>query len=63
MSLVAAKMEPAAKAAIIEGLTQALAETAVTTVKAQNFHWNDCQHGDVAGIAVLHYDSTMCCNR
>lgn len=40
MGLVAAKMEPAAKAAIIEGLTQALAETAVTTVKAQNFHWN-----------------------
>jgi len=40
MGLVAAKMEPEAKVAIAEALTQALAETAVTTVKAQNFHWN-----------------------
>lgn len=40
MGLIAAKMEPEAKAAIIDGLTQVLAETAVTTVKAQNFHWN-----------------------
>jgi len=40
MTLIAAKMEPKAKAAVVEGLTQSLAETAVTTVKAQNFHWN-----------------------
>jgi starvation-inducible DNA-binding protein len=40
MGLIAAKMEPTAKAAVVEGLTQALAETAVTTAKAQNFHWN-----------------------
>ncbi|MEO0635283.1 MAG: DNA starvation/stationary phase protection protein [Pseudomonadota bacterium] len=40
MSLVAAKIEPSAKAEIVEGLTQALAETAVETLKSQNFHWN-----------------------
>ncbi|MEL6735125.1 MAG: DNA starvation/stationary phase protection protein [Pseudomonadota bacterium] len=40
MTLIAAKLEPKAKAALVEGLTQSLAETAVTTVKAQNFHWN-----------------------
>ena len=40
MALVAAKMEPTAKEEIVEGLTQALAETAVETMKAQNFHWN-----------------------
>lgn len=40
MGLVAAKIEPAAKAEIVEGLTQGLAETAVETLKAQNFHWN-----------------------
>ncbi|MEL6504932.1 MAG: DNA starvation/stationary phase protection protein [Pseudomonadota bacterium] len=40
MALIAAKMEPDAKAAIVEGLTQGLADTAVTTAKAQNFHWN-----------------------
>ncbi|MER0236653.1 DNA starvation/stationary phase protection protein [Fulvimarina sp. MAC8] len=40
MGLVAAKMEPNAKEEIVEGLTQALAETTVTTMKAQNFHWN-----------------------
>ncbi len=33
-------LAPDAKAEIIEGLTQSLAETAVTTMKAQNFHWN-----------------------
>lgn len=40
MGLVAAKIEPSAKQEIVEGLTQALAETAVETLKAQNFHWN-----------------------
>ena len=29
-----------AKQAIVDGLTQALAETSVTMMKAQNFHWN-----------------------
>lgn len=40
MGLVAAKIEPTAKQDIVEGLTQALAETSVETMKAQNFHWN-----------------------
>lgn len=40
MGLVAAKIDPTAKEEIVEGLTQALAETAVATMKAQNFHWN-----------------------
>ena len=40
MGLVAAKIEPTAKEEIVDGLTQALAETAVETTKAQNFHWN-----------------------
>jgi starvation-inducible DNA-binding protein len=40
MSLIAAKIEPSAKLEIVEGLTQALAETAVETLKSQNFHWN-----------------------
>lgn len=31
---------PNAKAEIIEALNQSLAETAVETTKAQNFHWN-----------------------
>jgi starvation-inducible DNA-binding protein len=31
---------PDAKQDIIEGLTQSLAETAVLTMKAQNYHWN-----------------------
>lgn len=29
-----------ARVAIVEGLTQALAETAIATTKAQTFHWN-----------------------
>ncbi len=37
---VATSFEPSALAEIVEGLTQALAETSVTTMKAQNFHWN-----------------------
>ena len=40
MALVAAKIEPTAKEEIVNGLTQALAETSVETMKAQNFHWN-----------------------
>ncbi|MBZ8132099.1 Dps family protein [Afifella sp. IM 167] len=40
MGLVAAKIEPGAKQDIVEGLTQAVAETAVVMSKAQNFHWN-----------------------
>jgi len=40
MGLVAAKIEPSAREDLVGGLTQALAETALTTTKAQNFHWN-----------------------
>ncbi|WP_026380385.1 Dps family protein [Afifella pfennigii] len=40
MGLVAAKIEPGAKQDLVEGLTQAVAETAVAMSKAQNFHWN-----------------------
>ncbi|GGD32953.1 Dps family protein [Aureimonas glaciei] len=40
MGLTAAKIEPSAKQELVEGLTQALAETSVETMKAQNFHWN-----------------------
>jgi len=40
MGLVAAKIEPNAKEEIVNGLTQALAETNIETLKAQNFHWN-----------------------
>ncbi|MEM6677173.1 MAG: DNA starvation/stationary phase protection protein [Pseudomonadota bacterium] len=40
MSNLATELESNALEAIIDGLTQALAETAVTTMKAQNYHWN-----------------------
>lgn len=40
MGFVAAKIEPTAKEEIVNGLTQVLAETAIETLKAQNFHWN-----------------------
>ena len=40
MASVASKLETAAVEEIVNGLTQALAETAVETMKAQNFHWN-----------------------
>jgi starvation-inducible DNA-binding protein len=40
MKNVKVDIAPDAKAAISEALNQALAETAVATVKAQNFHWN-----------------------
>jgi len=40
MAKVATDLSPTAKQAVIEGLTQALAETSVETMKAQNYHWN-----------------------
>lgn len=40
MVSVASKLEAKAVDAIVKGLTQALAETSVETMKAQNFHWN-----------------------
>jgi len=40
MSSVATKLEPEALKAVVAGLTQAIAETSVTTMKAQNYHWN-----------------------
>ncbi|MEO0821863.1 MAG: DNA starvation/stationary phase protection protein [Pseudomonadota bacterium] len=40
MQNLATQLEATALEAIIGGLTQALAETTVTTMKAQNYHWN-----------------------
>ncbi|MGF1551588.1 MAG: Dps family protein [Paracoccaceae bacterium] len=40
MPNVATELETSAVQEIIEGLTQSLSETVVTTHKAQNFHWN-----------------------
>lgn len=40
MSNIATKLDQDAVAAVVEGLTQALADVAVTTMKAQNYHWN-----------------------
>jgi len=40
MQNVATELDPTAVEKIVEGLTQALAETAVETMKAQNYHWN-----------------------
>ncbi len=40
MAEVATELSPTAVEAIVEGLTQSLAETSVATMKAQNFHWN-----------------------
>ena len=40
MNQTAANLSPSAKEAIVEALTQAVAETAVATMLAQNFHWN-----------------------
>lgn len=40
MTMTAVQLAPNARDEIVEGLTQALAEVAVTTTKAQNFHWN-----------------------
>lgn len=33
-------INPEGRGEIIDGLTQSLAETAILTLKAQNFHWN-----------------------
>ena len=40
MKNVKVDIAPDAKKEIIEAITQSLAETAVLTTKAQNFHWN-----------------------
>ncbi len=40
MQNVATELDATAVEAIVEGLTQALAEVAVETMKAQNYHWN-----------------------
>lgn len=40
MTNVATSLEPGAKAAIVDGLTQVVAEVALETMKAQNYHWN-----------------------
>ena len=40
MSNIATKLAPSALEEVVEGLTQAVAETCVATMKAQNYHWN-----------------------
>lgn len=40
MKNIQVDIAPDAKTEIIEGLHQALAETSIATIKAQNFHWN-----------------------
>jgi len=40
MTQTAANLAPTAQEAIAEALNQSLAETVVTTMLAQNFHWN-----------------------
>lgn len=40
MTQTAANLSPSAQEAIAEALNQAVAETAVATMLAQNFHWN-----------------------
>lgn len=40
MSQTAKHISPSAKEAICDALNQCVAETAVTTMLAQNFHWN-----------------------
>ncbi|MEM6486996.1 MAG: DNA starvation/stationary phase protection protein [Pseudomonadota bacterium] len=40
MQNTATQLDATAVEAIIDGLTQALSETVVTTMKAQNYHWN-----------------------
>jgi len=40
MTQTAEQLTPSAKEAICEALNQAVAETVVTTMMAQNFHWN-----------------------
>ncbi|MCF6445266.1 Dps family protein [Nereida sp. MMG025] len=40
MTQPATDLSPSAREAIVEALNQSVAETAVTTMLAQNFHWN-----------------------
>jgi starvation-inducible DNA-binding protein len=40
MTQTSVEIAPDAKQEIVEGLTQSLSETAVLTMKAQNYHWN-----------------------
>ncbi|MEL7466598.1 MAG: DNA starvation/stationary phase protection protein [Pseudomonadota bacterium] len=40
MTQTAGSLSPSAQEAIVEALNQSVAETAVTTMLAQNFHWN-----------------------
>ena len=40
MTQTAAALTPDARTAIADALNQSVAETAVTTMLAQNFHWN-----------------------
>lgn len=40
MTQTASDLSPSAQAAIADALNQCVAETAVTTMLAQNFHWN-----------------------
>ena len=40
MQDTATQLEQSAVDAIVDGLTQGLSETVVTTMKAQNYHWN-----------------------
>ena len=40
MTQTAANLAPSQKDAIVKALNQSVAETAVTTMLAQNFHWN-----------------------
>lgn len=40
MKNIKVEIAPDAKAEIIDGLHQSLAETAIATLKTQNFHWN-----------------------
>lgn len=50
MTQPAVQLDPSAQKAIAEALNQCLSETAVTTMLAQNFHWN--VHG--MNFAALH---------
>ncbi|NEX45406.1 Dps family protein [Pseudotabrizicola algicola] len=40
MAQASAQISPSAREAVCEALNQGVAETAVTTMLAQNFHWN-----------------------
>ena len=49
MELLSPSTPPRTSAAIVDALNQAISETAVTTMLAQNFHWN------VSGMALDRY--------